>query len=137
MSLRDTPKDESDPSPDLILRPPSPLGRGKKFVPIPLRRGAGGGHAPPGEGSLFGAGSRYGCFLRYGLRCSARDAGWCGRRVSDKLSGTINQPSLPNPSIKFLTLVAHMSHHRIEAIVLALTGAARAYASGPQFMAGQ
>ena len=56
MSLRDTPKDESDPSPDLILRPPSALGRGKKFESIPLRRGGGGGHAPPGEGSLFGAG---------------------------------------------------------------------------------
>ena len=59
MRLRDAPKDESDPSPDLILRPPSPLGRGKKFVPIPLRRGEGGGHGPTGEGSLFGAGPRY------------------------------------------------------------------------------
>jgi len=67
MSLRDTPKDESDPSPDLILRPPSPLGRGKKFVSIPLRRGEGGGHAPPGEGSLFGAGLRYTC-SRFAVR---------------------------------------------------------------------
>jgi hypothetical protein len=33
MSLRDTPKDERDPSPDLILRPPSPLGRGKSSYP--------------------------------------------------------------------------------------------------------
>src|SRR5208282_2493825 len=74
-----------DPSPDLVPRPPSPQGRGKKSACgraqelQPSPRGEGGGHAPPGEGSLSTLGGN-GFRWENGVR-EIGEGDWCQREI--------------------------------------------------------